>query len=139
MKMWKYYAFLSALFAAATAIFAKLGVQTVNSNLATAIRTTIILVLTWSIVLLGNHATELREVSRPAWLFLLLSGVSTGLSWLFYFKALQVGDVSRVASVDKLSIVLTLVLAFIFLHEQMSLKVLVGGVLIAAGSILMVV
>ncbi|MBP7857096.1 MAG: EamA family transporter [Prevotella sp.] len=137
--MWKYYAFLSALFAAATAIFAKLGVQTVNSNLATAIRTTIILVLTWSIVLLGNHATELREVSRATWLFLLLSGVSTGLSWLFYFKALQVGDVSRVASVDKLSIVLTLVLAFVFLHEQMSIKVLIGAVLIAAGSILMVV
>ena len=101
--MWKYYALLSALFAALTAIFAKVGVKDINSDLATAIRTTVILLLTWGIVLFGQHVGEIREIPRHAWLFLVLSGVATGLSWLFYFKALQTGDVSRVAPIDKLS------------------------------------
>lgn len=135
--MWKYYALLSALFAALTAIFAKIGVKDVNSNLATAIRTAIILLLTWGIVLFGGRLGEIKDISRHTWLFLLLSGVATGLSWLFYFKALQTGDVSRVAPVDKLSVVITIVLAFCLLKEPVSLKVIVGALLITAGSIVM--
>lgn len=137
--MWKYYALLSALFAALTAVFAKIGVKNINSDLATAIRTTVILVLTWGIVLFGNHLQEIRDVSRHTWVFLILSGAATGLSWLFYFKALQVGDVSRVAPIDKLSVVITIVLAFVFLHEAVSLRVIVGAVLITAGSIVMLI
>ena len=135
--MWKVYAILSALFAALTAIFAKVGVKDVNSNLATAIRTSVILVLTWGIVLFGQHVSEIREVSKNTWLFLILSGVATGLSWLFYFKAIQLGDVARVAPIDKLSVVITILLAFIFLHEQVSLRVVIGALLITAGSVLM--
>ena len=135
--MWKVYAVLSALFAALTAIFAKVGVKDVNSDLATAIRTSVILVLTWGIVLFGQHVSEIREVSKNTWLFLILSGVATGLSWLFYFKAIQLGDVARVAPIDKLSVVITILLAFIFLHEQVSLRVVIGALLITAGSVLM--
>ena len=135
--MWKVYAILSALFAALTAIFAKVGVKDVNSDLATAIRTSVILVLTWGIVLFGQHVSEIREVSKNTWLFLILSGVATGLSWLFYFKAIQLGDVARVASIDKLSVVITILLAFIFLHEQVNLRVVIGALLITAGSVLM--
>ena len=135
--MWRLYALLSALFAALTAIFAKVGVKNINSDLATAIRTTIILILTWGIVLFGQHVHEIREVSRNTWLFLILSGVATGLSWLFYFKALQLGDVSRVAPIDKLSVVITILLAFIFLKEQVDLKGIIGALLITAGSVLM--
>ena len=135
--MWKVYALLSALFAALTAIFAKIGVKDVNSDLATAIRTSVILVLTWGIVLFGQHVSEIREVSKNTWLFLILSGVATGLSWLFYFKAIQLGDVARVAPIDKLSVVITMLLAFIFLHEQVSLRVVIGALLITAGSVLM--
>ena len=130
--MWKYYALLSALFAALTAIFAKVGVKDINSDLATAIRTTVILLLTWGIVLFGQHVGEIR-----AWLFLVLSGVATGLSWLFYFKALQTGDVSRVAPIDKLSVVITICLSFLFLKESVSLRVVAGALLITGGSILM--
>lgn len=137
--MWKYYALLSALFAALTAIFAKIGVKNINSDLATAIRTTVILALTWGIVLFGNHLHEIRDVSRHTWAFLILSGAATGLSWLFYFKALQAGDVSRVAPVDKLSVVITIVLAFVFLHETVSPRVIAGAVLITAGSIVMLI
>lgn len=136
--MWKYYALLSALFAALTAIFAKVGVKHVNSDLATAIRTTVILLLTWGIVLFGRHMGELRTIGRHTWLFLVLSGVATGLSWLFYFKALQTGDVSRVAPIDKLSVVLTIILAFVFLREPVTLKVCLGALLIAAGSIVLI-
>ena len=121
--MWKVYAILSALFAALTAIFAKVGVKDVNSDLATAIRTSVILVLTWGIVLFGQHVSEIREVSKNTWIFLVLSGLATGLSWLFYFKAIQLGDISRVAPIDKLSVVITILLAFIFLHEQVNLRV----------------
>ena len=118
--MWKIYALLSALFAALTAIFAKVGVKDINSDLATAIRTTIILMLTWGIVIFGSHINEMKDVSRSTWLFLIISGLSTGLSWLFYFKAIQLGNVSRVAPIDKLSVVITMLLAFLFLHEQPS-------------------
>lgn len=137
--MWKIYALLSALFAALTAIFAKIGVKNVNSDLATAIRTTVILLITWGIVFFGRHLGEVRGLGQRTWLFLVLSGIATGLSWLFYFKALQVGDVSRVAPVDKLSVVLTIFLSFIFLGEQVSLRVILGALLITAGSIVMLV
>ena len=135
--MWKVYAVLSALFAALTAIFAKVGVKDVNSDLATAIRTSVILVLTWGVVLFGQHVSEIREVNKNTWIFLVLSGVATGLSWLFYFKAIQLGDVARVAPIDKLSVVITILLAFIFLHEQVNLRVVIGALLITAGSVLM--
>lgn len=135
--MWKYYALLSAFFAALTAIFAKIGVKDVNSNLATAIRTTFILMLTWGIVLFSGVVNQIKDISRHTWLFLLLSGVATGLSWLFYFKALQVGDVSRVAPIDKLSVVITILLAFLLLKEPVNTKVVIGAMLITAGSIVM--
>lgn len=135
--MWKYYALLSALFAALTAIFAKIGVKDINSNLATAIRTTFILILTWGIVMFSGRLDEIKEISRHTWCFLLLSGLATGLSWLFYFKALQVGDVSRVAPIDKLSVVITILLAFFLLKEPVNIKVIIGALLITAGSIVM--
>ena len=135
--MWKYYALLSALFAALTAIFAKIGVKDINSNLATAIRTTFILLLTWSIVLFSGRLNEIKEIGRHAWCFLILSGLATGLSWLFYFKALQTGDVSRVAPIDKLSVVITILLAFFLLKEPISLKVIIGALFITIGSIIM--
>lgn len=137
--MWKIYALLSALFAALTAIFAKVGVKDINSDLATAIRTTVILMLTWGIVIFGSHINEMKDVSRSTCLFLIISGLSTGLSWLFYFKAIQLGNVSRVAPIDKLSVVITMLLAFLFLHEQPSFKVILGALLIAAGSIFMII
>lgn len=135
--MWKYYAILSAFFAALTAIFAKIGVKDIDSNLATAIRTTIILFITWGIVLVGNHASEVKCIPGHIWLFLVLSGAATGLSWLFYFKALQLGDVARVAPVDKLSVVITICLSFLFLKEPVNAKVIIGALLITAGSIVM--
>lgn len=137
--MWKIYALLSALFAALTAIFAKVGVKDINSDLATSIRTTVILMLTWGIVIFGSHINEMKDVSRSTWFFLIISGLSTGLSWLFYFKAIQLGNVSRVAPIDKLSVVITMLLAFLFLHEQPSFKVILGALLIAAGSIFMII
>lgn len=135
--MWKYYALLSALFFSLTAIFAKIGVKDINSNLATAIRTTFILILTWGIVMFSGRLDEIKEISRHTWCFLLLSGLATGLSWLFYFKALQVGDVSRVAPIDKLSVVITILLAFLLLKEPVNIKVIIGALLITAGSIVM--
>ncbi|WP_456099799.1 EamA family transporter [Prevotella jejuni] len=137
--MWKIYALLSAFFAALTAIFAKVGVRDINSDLATAIRTTVILMLTWGIVIFGSHINEMKDVSRNTWFFLIISGLSTGLSWLFYFKAIQLGNVSRVAPIDKLSVVITMLLAFLFLHEQPSIKVILGALLIAVGSIFMII
>ncbi len=134
--MWIIYALLSALFASLTAICAKIGVKDIDSNLATAIRTTVILLLTWGIVFFSGHFSQVKTVPRYTWLFLILSGISTGLSWLFYFKAIQLGDVSRVAPVDKLSVVLTIILAFLLLKEPVSQKVIAGGILICAGSIL---
>lgn len=135
--MWKYYALLSAFFAALTAIFAKVGVKDINSDLATAIRTAVILVITWGIVIAGNHHTEVKGISAHTWMFLLLSGCATGLSWLFYFKAIQAGNVSRVAPIDKLSVVITICLAFLFLKEPVNVKSMVGAALITAGSIVM--
>ncbi len=135
--MWKYYALLSAFFAALTAIFAKVGVKDVNSDLATAIRTTVILLITWGIVIVGNHQAEVKTISGHTWTFLILSGCATGLSWLFYFKALQAGDVSRVAPIDKLSVVITICLSFLFLKEPVNAKVIIGALLITAGSLVM--
>lgn len=135
--MWKYYALLSALFAALTAIFAKIGVKDINSNLATAIRTTVILLLTWGIVILSGRIGEIRDISRHTWCFLILSGLATGLSRLFYFKALQTGDVSRIAPIDKLSVVITILLAFFILKEPLTPSVILGALLITAGSIIM--
>ena len=137
--MWKYYALLSALFAALTAIFAKIGVKDINSDLATAIRTSVILLITWGIVIFGSHLREIRDITGHTWLFLLLSGIATGLSWLFYFKALQTGDVSRVAPIDKLSVVITICLSFLFLKEPVSPKVIIGALLITCGSIVMLI
>lgn len=137
--MWKLYALLSALFAALTAIFAKIGVKDIDSDLATAIRTTVILLITWGIAIVGSHEGEIRSISCQTWLFLVLSGVATGLSWLFYFKALQMGDVSRVAPVDKLSVVITISLSFLLLKEQVSTRVVVGALLITAGSVVLLI
>lgn len=137
--MWKYYALLSAFFAALTAILAKVGVKEINADLATAVRTTVILLLTWGVALAGGHEGEIRSIGAHTWIFLVLSGVATGLSWLFYFKALQAGDVSRVAPIDKLSVVFTLLLSFLVLREQVSLRVVIGALLITAGSIVMLI
>lgn len=137
--MWKYYALLSAFFASLTAIFAKIGVKDINSDLATAIRTVVILLITWGIVLCGNHQAEVKGITSHTWLFLILSGFATGLSWLFYFKALQLGNVSRVAPIDKLSVVITICLSFLFLNEKFSMQVVVGALLITAGSIVMLI
>lgn len=133
--MWKWYAILSAIFAALTAIFAKVGIKNIDSNLATAIRTCIILFITWGIVIGGNNLGDIKELSKTNWLFLILSGAATGLSWLFYFKALQLGDASKVAPIDKLSVVITIFLSFIILKEPISWKILLGGLLIAGGSL----
>ena len=137
--MWKLYALLSALFAALTAIFAKIGVKNINSDLATAIRTMVILIITWGIVLFGNRIGEIRNVDRHTWLFLLLSGIATGLSWLFYFKALQLGNASRVAPIDKLSVVITIILSYFLLNEPLNPKTIIGALLITAGSIVMLI
>lgn len=133
--MWKYYALLSALFAALTAIFAKVGVKGVHPDLATAIRTSVVLLLTWGIALAGNRVAGMKGISGHTWAFLVLSGIATGLSWLFYFKAIQAGDVSRVAPIDKLSVVITLFLSFLFLKEPASPQVVIGALLITCGSI----
>ena len=132
--MWKYYAVLSAVFAALTAILAKIGVRNVDSNLATAIRTAVILVITWAVVLVSGSSTRIRSVSGYSLLFLVLSGISTGLSWLFYFKALQSGPASKVAPIDKLSVAITIFLGVLILHERLDWQVVVGGLLILAGS-----
>lgn len=136
--MWAVLALLSAFFAALTSILAKIGVEGVNSNLATAIRTMVVLVMAWGMVFLTGSQNGLGEISRKSWLFLILSGLATGASWLCYYRALQLGDASRVVPIDKLSVVITLVLAFVFLHENFTAKSLWGGILITAGTLLMV-
>jgi len=136
--MWWLYALLSALFAALTAIFAKIGVSEVNSNLATAIRTIIILIIAWGIVLARGEAKGLSSLSKHNLLFLVLSGIATGLSWIFYFKALQLGKVSQVAPVDKLSVALTITLSVIFLHEALTLKTAIGALLIIGGTLVLI-
>ena len=135
--MWKYYAVLSAVFAALTAILAKIGVRNVDSNLATAIRTAVILVITWAVVLVSGSSTRIRSVSGYSLLFLVLSGISPGLSWLFYFKALQSGPASKVAPIDKLSVAITIFLGVLILHERLDWQVVVGGLLILAGSMVL--
>lgn len=137
--MWKYYALLSALFAALTALFAKIGVRGINSDLATGIRTVVILLITWGIVLCGGHMGEIKDIGRHAWIFLILSGIATGLSWLFYFKAQQSGEVSRVAPIDKLSVVITICLSFVLLKEPVSMRVIIGALLITGGSIVILI
>ncbi len=136
--MWWFYALLSAFFAALTAILAKIGVADIPSNLATAIRTLVILVLAWAIVFAGGEYKNVGTVSKHGLLFLILSGIATGCSWLFYFKALQVGQVSQVAPVDKLSVALTIVLSAIFLHETITLKTAIGAGLIIAGTLVLI-
>ena len=136
--MWMLFAILSAVFAALTSILAKVGIDGVNSNLATAIRTVVVVLMAWGMVFLTNAQSGLGEISRKSWLFLILSGLATGASWLFYYRALQIGEASKVVPIDKLSVVITLVLAFVFLHEQVTPKSLLGCVLIGAGTLLMV-
>lgn len=135
--MWQTYALLSAFFAALTVLFAKIGVKDVNSNLATAVRTLVILFITWGIVFATVEMRDIRSIPRWSLFFIVISGICTGASWLFHFKALQIGDASKVAPVDKLSVVFTMLLAFVILGEPVSGKVLLGGALIAAGSIVM--
>ena len=136
--MWFILALLSAVFAALTSILAKVGIEGVPSNLATAIRTAVVLVMAWGMVLVTNTQGGITDISRRSWLFLILSGLATGASWLCYYKALQIGEASKVVPVDKLSVVITLVLAFAFLHEKFPAKSLAGCVLIGAGTLLMV-
>ena len=136
--MWFVFALLSAVFAALTSILAKIGIDGVNSNLATAIRTTVVLFMSWGMVFLTNTLSGISEISKKSWMFLILSGLATGASWLCYYKALQLGNVSKVVPIDKLSVVITLVLAFVFLHEQFTIKSLIGCVLIGAGTLVMV-
>ena len=137
--MWFVYALLSAVFAAATSILAKVGIEGVNSNLATAIRTVVVILMAWGMVFLTNTHVGIADISRKSWLFLILSGVATGASWLCYYKALQIGEASKVVPIDKLSVVITLVLAFVFLHEKFTAKSFMGCILIGAGTLLMVI
>lgn len=136
--MWLLFALLSAVFAALTSILAKVGIDGVNSNLGTAIRTVVVLVMAWGMVFLTHTQTGLRDISRKSWIFLILSGLATGASWLCYYRALQIGEASKVVPVDKLSVVITLILAFLFLHEEFTVKSAIGAILITAGTLVMV-
>ena len=136
--MWFVLALGSSLFAAATSILAKIGVSNVNSNLATAIRTSVVLVMSWGMVFLTDAQHGIGHIGRRSWLFLILSGLATGASWLCYYKALQIGDVSKVAPIDKLSAVITIILAAVLLHEPLTLRSILGCILIAGGTLLMV-
>lgn len=136
--MWVVFAVLSAVFAALTSILAKIGIDGVNSNLATAVRTVVVVLMSWGMVFLTHAQSGLTEISRKSWIFLILSGLATGASWLCYYRALQLGEASKVVPIDKLSVVLTLVLAFVFLHEECTAKSLVGCALIGVGTLLMV-
>ena len=136
--MWLVFALLSALFAALTSILAKVGIDGVNSNLATALRTGVVLVMSWAMVFITGAQSGIGDISRKSWVFLILSGLATGASWLCYYRALQIGEASKVVPIDKLSVVITLVLAFVFLHEKITPKSLVGCILIALGTLVMV-
>ena len=136
--MWMIFAVLSAVFAALTSILAKIGIEGVNSNLSTAIRTIVVVIMAWGMVFLTHAQNGLAEISKKSWIFLILSGLATGASWLCYYKALQMGDASKVVPIDKLSVVITLILAFVFLHEQFTTKSLIGCILIGAGTLIMV-
>lgn len=136
--MWAVYAILSAVFAALTSILAKVGIDGVNSNLATALRTVVVLIMAWGMVFITDAQGGISTISKKSWLFLILSGIATGVSWLCYYKAIQVGDVSKVVPIDKLSVVITLILAFAFLHDKFTWKSAVGSVLITVGTLFMV-
>ena len=136
--MWVLFALLSAFFAALTSILAKVGIAGVNANLATAIRTAVVLLMAWGIVFITGKQTEIAAITQKSWLFLILSGLATGFSWLFYFRALQLGEVSKVVPIDKLSVVITMIMAFIILGETANIKTIVGGILIAAGTLALV-
>lgn len=136
--MWLLFSIGSAVFAALTSILAKIGIEGVNSNLATAIRTCVVVLMSWVMVFITHAQSGLPEISRRSWLFLILSGLATGASWLCYYKALQMGQASKVVPVDKMSVVLTLILAFVFLHEQFTWKSIIGCILITAGTLFMV-
>lgn len=136
--MWFIFALLSAIFASLTSILAKIGIDGVNSNLATAIRTVVVVMMAWGMVFLTHTQSGLSEISRKSWVFLILSGLATGASWLCYYRALQMGESSKIVPIDKLSVVITLALAFIFLHEKFTIKSLIGCILIGAGTLVMV-
>lgn len=136
--MWFVFALLSAVFAALTSILAKIGIEGVNSTLATAIRTVVVVVMSWGMVFLTHTQSGISEIGRKSWIFLILSGLATGASWLCYYRALQIGEASKVVPIDKLSVVITLVLAFVFLHEEFTAKSLIGCILIGAGTLVMV-
>ena len=136
--MWMILALLSAVFAALTSILAKIGIEGVNSNLATAIRTMVVVIMAWGMVFLTDTQNGIMDISRKSWFFLILSGLATGASWLCYYKALQIGEASKVVPIDKLSVVITLILAFVFLHEKITPKSLIGCILIGAGTLFMV-
>ncbi len=137
--MWMLFAILSAVFAALTSILAKIGIEGVNSNLATAIRTVVVVIMAWGMVFVTHTQAGVAHISRKSWIFLILSGLATGASWLCYYRALQMGEASKVVPIDKLSVVITLILAFVFLHEQFTLKALIGCILIGAGTLIMVI
>ncbi|MCL2107936.1 MAG: EamA family transporter [Oscillospiraceae bacterium] len=137
--MWLIFALLGAIFAALTAIFAKIGLDNVDTNLATAIRTIVVLLIAWGVVFITGKQGEITAITQKSWLFLILSGCATGISWLFYFRAMQLGSVSKVVPVDKLSVVITMVLAFVILRETVDVKAIIGGVLIGAGTLILVI
>ena len=137
--MWFAFALLSAIFAALTSILAKIGIEGVNSTLATAIRTVVVVIMSWGMVFLTNAQGGIMDIGKKSWWFLILSGLATGASWLCHYKALQIGEASKVVPIDKLSVVITLVLAFVFLHEQFTTKALIGCILIGLGTLLMVI
>ena len=136
--MWAIFAILSAIFAALTSILAKIGIEGVNSNLATAVRTIVVVLMAWFMVFITGNQNGIVDISKKSWIFLIMSGLATGASWLCYYKALQLGEVSKVVPIDKLSIVITIVLAFIFLGEQITLKTLIGCCLIVTGTFIMI-
>lgn len=137
--MWLLFAILSAVFAALTSILAKIGIEGVNSTLATAIRTVVVVIMAWGMVFLTHVQSGISEISKKSWIFLIISGLSTGASWLCYYRALQMGSASKVVPIDKLSVVITLILAFVFLHEEFTAKSLIGCILIGAGTLIMVI
>lgn len=136
--MWFVFALLSAIFAALTSILAKIGIDGVNSNLATAIRTVVVVIMAWGMVFLTNTQNGIAQINKKSWIFLILSGLATGASWLCYYKALQIGDASKVVPIDKLSVIITLILAFVFLHEEFTVRSLIGCILIGIGTLIMV-
>ena len=137
--MWMVFAILSSVFAALTSILAKVGIDGVNSNLSTAIRTLVVLIMAWAMVFLTNNQSGITEIGKKSWIFLILSGLATGASWLCYYKALQMGDASKVVPIDKLSVVITLIMAFVFLHEDFTSKSIIGCILITSGTLFMVI